>query len=145
MGTGLISTMVFPMLIQKFNWFLRSLRIVAFGALFAIICLLVVLPTHNFVLSIIGTGLLGMFLIPTLCIVYAFSTELTYPVSAPLFGCILQAGCSIFGAVFTYVGPILITNLGPTYIIIAYVIFMLICSVLSLFIKEDLRRINISK
>lgn len=143
--SGLVSTMIFPMLIQKFHWFKRSLRIVVFGALTAAISTMVILPTQSFGLSIIATALLGTFLIPTLSITYAFATELTFPVSAPLFGCLLQAGCSIFGAVFTYVGPYLINNLGPIYILITYTVCMVICCSLSFFIKEDLRRINAAK
>lgn len=142
---GLFTSMIFPVLIEKFHWFRRSLRIIATGACAATILALICIPTGSFVASIISIGSMGAFLIPTLCVCYSFCTELTYPVSVALFGCLLQAGASIYGTLMTYLCTYIINSYGSLYVIILYIIFFATCSLLSICIGEDLRRINLSK
>lgn len=143
--SGIISTIIFPCLIQKFQWYLRSLRIVAFGAFVSGLAVCFSLPTRSFYISLSSISLLGFFLIPALSIIYAFCTELTFPVSPCLFGCVLQGGSSIFGAIVTYAAPVVISNLNSEFVISFYALMMLVCVVLSVFIKEDLRRLNLNK
>jgi hypothetical protein len=101
-GVGLITSMIFPILIEKLHWFKISLRIIAGGACLATLFCLVTAKMENFLLSIVSIGIMGGFLIPTLCVIYSFAIELTYPVSVALFGCLLQAGASIYGTLMTY-------------------------------------------
>lgn len=138
---GLISSIIFPILIEKHRWFLRSLRIIAVGAFIAILTVLIALPTHSFSFCLITIGLLGFFVIPTMSIVYAFATELTYPVSEALFGCLLQAGSGIFGTVLTYLASFIINNVGAIFMVVLYAVFFAVCCVFAYFIKEDLRRL----
>lgn len=142
---GLLSSMVFPLLIEKFHWFRRSLRIIAGGGFVAIVLFTIAMASGSFVFSLITIGILGGFLIPTLCVIYSFAIELTYPVSVALFGCLLQAGASIYGTIMTYMSTYIIGRYGSLYCAILCVIFQGICAFLSCFVGEDLRRMNLAK
>lgn len=142
---GLLSSMVFPILIEKFHWFSRSLKIIACGACLSMVLVIPAVESGNFIASTAAIGTLGGFLIPTLCVIYSFAIELTYPVSVALFGCLLQAGASIYGTLMTYLCTYIIRKFGSLYVVILLIIFFAICSLLSVFVKEDLRRLNLAK
>jgi len=137
--------MIFPILIEKLHYFRKSLRIISVGAFVATIIAMITLPTGSMIASLLSIGLMGGFLIPTLCVIYSFSTELTYPVSVSLFGCLLQAGASVYGTLMTYLSTYIIAKLGSIYVVLLFVICYAICSILSFYIQEDLRRINLAK
>lgn len=131
---GLISSIIFPILIEKYHWFLRSLKIIVIGAFISSIIVLIAVPSQKFGFAVIAIGLLGFFVIPTMSVVYAFATELTYPNSEALFGSLLQAGSGIFGTFVAYGISFLINNFGAFSALLAYVTFFFICMMLANFI-----------
>lgn len=140
--SGLVSSIMFPILIEKYHWFLRSLKIIVIGAFISSIIVLGAVPSRNFIFAVVSIGLLGFFVIPTMSVVYAFATELTYPASEALFGSLLQAASGIFGTIVAYGISFLINTFGGTAALMAYVLFFFICMMLANFIQEDLRRLN---
>ena len=140
--SGLISSIIFPIIIDRYHWFLRSLKIIVFGAFISSVLVYGTIPHKNLLPSLISIGLLGFFLIPTMSVVYAFATEVTYPSSEALFGSLLQATSGIFGTAVAYGISILIRHLGPSSALLAYVSFFLICCAVAVYVKEDLRRLK---
>lgn len=140
--SGLVSSIIFPILIEKYHWFLKSLKIIVIGAFLASIIVLAAVPSRVFYFALASIGLLGFFIIPTMSVVYAFATELTYPSSEALFGSLLQAGSGIFGTIVAYVISFLINNFGGLTALSTYVLFFFICMMLATFIQEDLRRLH---
>ena len=141
--SGLISSIIFPIIIEKYHWLLLSLKLIVTGSFLSSLIVLGAIPSKIFSFASVAISLLGFFVIPTMSVVYAFATELTYPHSEALFGSLLQAGSGIFGTVVAYGISYLINNLGGFAALLAYVIFFFICCVLSHFIHEDLRRLNL--
>jgi hypothetical protein len=91
-------------------------------------------------------ALLGFFLIPIIPIGYGFSVELTYPVSEALSNGLMVFFSQIVGTCITTLGTI-IANFHPNrqYCTILFMTMMSIACVSSLFIEEDLRRVNMNK
>lgn len=150
---GVFSSMIFPILISKYNWFLISLRIIAIGAFLSCIITTFSLSSGSTTASLFSIGLLGFFLIPTLSVVYSFCTELTYPVSVSLFGCILQAGASLFGTVMTYAASSLVNspdtkqqsnNNGSLKVSGLVIICLAVSATVTIWVRQDLRRINLA-
>lgn len=141
--TGLVSSIMFPILIDKYQWFLRSLKIITIGAFISSLIILGAIPSKVFGFALLSIASLGFFVIPTMSIVYAFATELTYPCSEALFGSLLQAGSGIFGTVVAYAITFMINKFGSFSALVTYALFFFICGILSHLIKEDLRRLNL--
>ena len=141
--SGLIGSIIFPLVLEKYHWFLRSLKIICMGAFVSMLIILGAIPSRIFPFATVSIGLLGFFVIPTMSIVYAFATELTYPNSEALFGSLLQAGSGIFGTTVAYMNSFLVNKLGGFSALLVYCVGFFICCVLSNFIKEDLRRLNL--
>ena len=139
---GLISSIIFPIIIEKHLWFLKSLKIICYGAFLSSLLALCAVPSENLSYVLISFGLLGFFLIPTMSIVYALATEATYPISEALFGSLLQAASGITGTIISYFMTYVIRSIGTMPALGFLVIFYLLCSLLTLLVKEDLRRIR---
>lgn len=139
---GLISSIIFPIVIEKYHWFLRCLKMIAIGSFISSIIVLIALPSRVFGFATLAIGLLGFFVIPAMSVTYAFATELTYPISEALFGSLMQAGSGIFATVVSYAITFMINKFGSFFALVVYVIFFLICGILSYMVREDLRRLN---
>ena len=139
---GLISSIIFPIVIEKHHWFLKSLKMICYGALLSSLLVAIAIPSRIFWFAIISIGLLGFFVIPTMSIVYALATEVTYPSSEALFGSLLQAASGIVGTIISYVIAFVIRMFGTIYALILYSILFLVCCLLTFFITEDLRRMS---
>lgn len=139
---GLISSILFPILIEKYHWFLRCLKIITIGSFLSSIVVLPAVSSNVFAFATSAIGLLGFFVIPTMSVTYAFATEVTYPISEALFGSLMQAGSGLFATIVSYVITFIINKLGSFYALVTYVVFFLICSMLAYLVKEDLRRLK---
>lgn len=107
-AAGFISSLIFPFVIQKYKWYLKSMSIMATGSLVAQICLLLTLITENRSNVLGACVILGCFNLPGMPVVYSYATETTYPAPEVLFGSILQVGSSLFSSLFSYVALFLI-------------------------------------
>lgn len=139
---GLISSIMFPLLIEKYHWFLRCLKVITIGSFISSIIVIGAVPSKIFAFAVLAIGLLGFFVIPTMSVTYAFATEVTYPISEALFGSLMQAGSGLFATIVSYIITIIINKLGSFYALTTYVVFFLICAILAYLVKEDLRRLK---
>ena len=87
--SGFISSIIFPIIIQEYQWYLKSMKMMAFGCVLSQLCILLSLASRNFNLVAIAMFLFGFFNFPVMPVVYSFATEITYPISEALFGGIL--------------------------------------------------------
>lgn len=78
---GLIGSFVVSMAMDKTKKYLTIFRIVSFGSLIITPGFYWSLPSNNMYILVPHVGLIGCFIIPIIPIGYAFSVELTYPVS----------------------------------------------------------------
>lgn len=106
--SGFISSIVFPIIIQKYQWYLNSMRIMVAGALIAQVALMLSLTSESLSYTIVAFSLFGLFNIPTMSVVYSFATEITYPVSETIFACYFQLGSNLFSITTTYLSLYLI-------------------------------------
>lgn len=131
---GLVSSVIFPILIEKYHWYNRLMRIICFGAFIFCSLSLIALPIKSYAMTLLTVGLMGFFVIPTMPVAYAFAQELTFPASEALFGSLMQIGSRLLGTFFSYVGSFLIKELGSIFVLIMYSVFYFICFIISFFI-----------
>ena len=81
-------------------------------------------------------------MIPVMCVIYSFATELTYPISEALFGSVLQLGSCVFGTLIAFFASFIINGIGANWMILLYAVFFLGCTILASFVKEDLKRMK---
>ena len=143
---GLVGSFAFSIYLDKHNAYLKSLRIVCFGGLFAgsLLRFSFNLGRDYLIVVVINIGLFGFFLIPIIPVCYSFSVELTYPVSEAMSnGCMM-----LISQLFSVLGTILATKLAdsqPNMCIYLFVTMMAVGCFGTFFIKEDLRRINLAQ
>lgn len=81
--SGLVGSFILSGFLDKYKKYLSALRIVCMGSLFWGACLRFTFPAGKpwLVVVVINIGLAGAFIVPVLPLSYAFSVELTYPIS----------------------------------------------------------------
>lgn len=143
---GLIGSAGASFYLDKTQKYLQMLRISVFGTFISSLCILFTLPTQSTVLLSINIAILGLFLIPIIPISYSFSVELTHPVSEAMSNGVMVFFSQLVGTIITIVAT-WISGYHPErqYCTILFIIMVGVSCVASLFIKEDLRRMNMSK
>lgn len=97
-----------------------------------------------FIYACINIGILGFFIVPIMPVAFSFAVELTYPVSEALSNGTMGLVSQVLGVLET----LLVTKLAevdPDLCIYMFLVMISIGCIASIFIKEDLRRINLSK
>lgn len=79
--SGLIGSFVFSGFLDKYNAYLKILRIVCFGSLFFATMMIISLSTGKVWLTTINISFLGFFILPIIPVSYSFAVELTFPVA----------------------------------------------------------------
>ena len=139
---GYISSILFPVVIQKYRWYRKSMQILVAGVLLSEIFILFALNNGNRDLVLLSMGIFGFFNLPTMTVVYSYATETTYPASEVLFGSILLAGSMFFATSYSYVALYLLNLCGSSFIIGIFILFYLVSLVFAFYLKEDLRRLD---
>ena len=144
--SGLIGSFIISSFLDKYKAYIKALRIVCFGSFFFGFLQRITfgLGPEFFPLVVINIGCVGMFIIPIIPVCYAFSVELTYPVSEAMSnGCMM-----LISQLLSVIGTVIATKLtddNPNNCMYMFLLMITLGCVSSLFIKEDLRRINIEK
>ena len=103
------------------------------------IIVMIVLPTLKKYLVGFCLLLLGVFLVPIIPVSMNFASELTFPIApATTNGLLLMFGQGA-GAIFGLIGTPL-CKANPMYLLGLYVVMAFISIILTLFIKEDLKK-----
>jgi len=77
---GVISTIVFGLILDKTKKYLLTLRVITACSLFGSILAYCLLPQANTLLTSLIISLFGIFLVPIMAVGFAFATELTHPI-----------------------------------------------------------------
>lgn len=143
---GLVGSAIASYYLDKTHKYLLILRISVFGSLISSIGMMFTLPTESTLMMTVNIAVLGLFLIPIIPIGYSFSIELTHPVSEAMSNGVMVFFSQIVGTVITIIAtPISGYHPERQYCTILFIFMVGISCVASLFIKEDLRRLNASK
>lgn len=142
---GFISSFLFPILIQKYKWYLKSVKLLTIGAFFAMICISLSLESRKLVYTLTAICLFGFFNIPVMSVIYTFTTEITYPVSEALTASILSAGSNLFSCLTTYLSLYIIHAYSATCAHLLFIFFYGIAMLLSFKLEEDLRRLRVDE
>jgi len=108
--SGLTGSFILSGFIDKYNAYLKILRLVCFGSL--IFASLMLFSLNNGVIWVvcINIAFLGFFLLPIIPVCYSFAVELTYPVSEAMSNGLLMLFSQIVGIVDTTAGTELTIN-----------------------------------
>jgi FLVCR family feline leukemia virus subgroup C receptor-related protein len=144
--SGLVGSFVISGFLDKYNAYIKILRIVCFSSLFWGSCLRFTLPLgpKYLIVSAINIGFAGFSIIPIIPVAYSFSVELTYPVSEAMSNGSLMLASQILGVVATIVSTKL-ADANPNMCVYMFLTMITIGCFATFFIKEDLRRINLGK
>jgi sugar phosphate permease len=143
---GLSGSFTVSSYLDKSPKYLRTLRMICFGTLIASTIFLFVLPKANLLLTVLNIAILGIILLPIIPLCYSFSIELTFPVSEAMSNGVMMMFSQIVGSITTVLGTKLASyHPESEYTIIMFLGMMSVSCFTSLFIKEDLRRINMSR
>jgi len=86
---GVTGSIIFPVLIDKYNWFVGSLKIVTVGSCLAGASFFFTLPGQNMYITMVSFTTIGFFIIPVMAITFSLALEVTYPCSEALFGAVM--------------------------------------------------------
>ena len=143
---GVFGGIFFSILLDKYQCYLKMLRIINFGSLFTGAFTFYFLPLGNTFLFCSNMGLLGLFLLPIISIGYSFCAEVAYPVSDSLSSGIMMLTSQIYGTIVSYLATFLIEDLkAPWAALSLFCVQFTLSLLLTFLMKEDLRRLNAGK
>jgi MFS family permease len=147
---GVVSTMIIGCLLDKTKKYLLTLRLVTFLSFLAASFAYFVFPMSNAGLCIGVILVIGFCLVPIMAVGFSFATELTHPIP-PVFSNGLML---MFSNVFAWPLSFLLLYImavdtnevqGSQNAVLIVSAILLLASVATIFIKEDLRRLKAEK
>ena len=140
---GLCGSFVASSILDKTQKYLKTLRIVCWGSFLFSSLIFITLPSKSVYWLDLNIAILGIFILPIIPVGFSFSVELTYPVSEPMSNGLMMFFSQIIGTGITVLATDL-TSFHPNkqYCTKMFVIMMGISAFATMFIKEDLRRVN---
>jgi MFS family permease len=138
--SGSVFTVLFGWALDKYKRYSLSLKLMSFISTGLMAALLI--TSHNYGTLLLTGFLFGVFMIPFNPLGNSFAVEVTHPINPVLVNGLMLGNCylwatlsTLFSSYFFSIGKSYITN-------ICFVVVCVIGSISSLFVKEDLRRIN---
>lgn len=120
------------------------IRAICILTLLAIVAGMFTLPSLDKVLVGVNLLFLGVFLVPIIPVSMNFASELTFPIApATTNGLLLMFGQGA-GAVFGLVGTPL-CKANPVYMLMLYAVLAFISCVLTIFMVENLKKLEFTK
>ena len=141
-AVGLIGAFFFSWVLDKKRKYILSLRAVVFGSVAAWSCGYKVLPQQDFKISAISFGICGFFTLSILPVGYSFGVELSHPVAQPMANGIMTLFMQTSSLIVSLVGGYLLDNYDAINTLTFFICLFSTAALLTLFVKEDLRRIN---
>jgi len=144
--SGLVGSFVISGFLDKYNAYIKTLRLVCFSSLFWGSCLRFTLPLgpEYMLYAAINIGIAGFSIIPIIPVAYSFSVELTYPVSEAMSNGSLMLASQLLGVAATIVSTKL-ADANPNMCIYMFLAMITLGCFSTFFIEEDLRRVNLGK
>ena len=142
MAVGLVGAFFFSWVLDKKRKYLLSLRVVCFGCVCAWGSGYKVLPAENFLVSAISFGICGFFTLSIHPIGYSFGVEISHPVAQPMANGIMTLFMQTASLIVSLTGGYLLDNYDTINTLTFFISLFSAAALLSLFVKEDLRRLN---
>jgi MFS family permease len=140
---GIIGSALVGALIDKYPRFRKTLVLLgSAGTLFFFLCFFAP-QSHSVLVLALNFGAIGLFAIPILPVCFAFAVELTYPMPEAMSNGMMLLPSKIYGAILGVIAGHL-AEINPLYTIFLFMLNTAITTIAALFIKEDLRRINMT-
>ena len=133
---------MFSILLDKHHKYLLTLRIVCFGAFISSIMIIYTLPLQSTLWLSINIFFLGLFNLPVIPIGFTFCIELTYPLSEALSNGVMMLMAFICGSTLSFIGSFIAEESEVIYVVYVLNGVIGLSCLATLFIKEDLRRLN---
>ncbi len=145
---GVVGSFFFGIMLDKTAKYKRILNIITFLACLFIALAFWTLQSRIVALFSINLAFIGFFVIPIIPCSYAFAVELTYPVPESMSNGMMIMVSQIYGtclgALSSYISGINGTQ-GPLIAVGVFLTSCVIGAVCSIFVKEELRRLNPQK
>ncbi|XP_054721590.1 feline leukemia virus subgroup C receptor-related protein 2-like [Uloborus diversus] len=143
--SGMAGSVVCGILLDKTHRFKETTLGVYILSLGGMIAYTLVLRYGNLWALFLMAGFLGFFMTGYLPLGFEFAAEITYPEAESISSGLLNASAQVFGLVFTSVAGILLSNYGDWVANVSLSGTLLIGSIITGFIKSDLRRLRASQ
>jgi len=142
---GVTGAMVSSVFLDKYQCYNAMLRTSAAGSALTGAVMFWSLPHGNTPIFCANIGVLGLFLLPTISIGYSFCAELAYPVSEALSTGLMMLSSQLAGTVVSYVATAIIDAVSPLACLAMLLTQFVLALLMSLWVKEDLRRLNVGR
>ena len=142
--SGLVGSFIIASLLDKYKKFLLTIRLLCLGSLLATSLVNYTLPSRNMWLLEANIAVVGFFVLPIFPVGYSFSVELTYPVSEAMSNGGMMLFSQLLGVGITFLATV-IADKQPLYCCWLFMAMMAVALVVSFFVKEDLRRLNMER
>lgn len=139
--SGILSSFATGVLLDKHKTYLNLIRVLNFFTFFGVASTNYTLPSRSFPLLLGSSIFTGIFLLPQLSVGLSFSVEITHPVSEAASTGSLMLLSQVLGVAITFIGTI-VANIWPLYAAWMFMGQIFIAFVVSFFLKEDLRRLD---
>lgn len=147
---GSASAVAVGVLLDRTKKYLWAIRAIPISGSLLFLAAAVVIPTGNLAGSLVVVCLAGVATVPVIAVCFSLGTEVSHPVQPALvLGLMMSAAqLCLFGMNYVFLA-LLSTKNGktarPIQCLLVMALLPFISSILSLFVKEDLRRLNAGK
>jgi MFS family permease len=141
---GTIAVFCFGIYLDRTNKYLFGLRMISVTSTISMASSMLLIPTGNIWCAIFFCAIAGSCIIPIVPVCFALATEVTHPVQpAMVLGLLANfANLMLFVMDLVYISFLSVNNPRPILCLAVMTINPLLCIFISMFVKEDLRRIN---
>ncbi|XP_036591539.1 feline leukemia virus subgroup C receptor-related protein 2 [Trichosurus vulpecula] len=140
--TGMVGAMISGIWLDKTKTYKQTTVVVYSMSLVGMVVFTVTLGLGYLWVVFLTAGMLGFFMTGYLPLGFEFAVELTYPESEGMSSGLLNVFAQIFGIIFTISEGQLFTHFGPLAGNVFLCAFLALGTLVTMFIKADLRRQN---
>ena len=137
---GLIGSFSHAILLDKYHAYKKQYLVIGFWCILALAITTAVNGIGNIVISAISLAFLGVSQLPIIGVAYAFSSELTYPISEAMSWGFLQLFGSIVASIFTFAEGYMLSNHYKYLACFVLIGSVIVGTIFQLFVRENLLR-----
>jgi FLVCR family feline leukemia virus subgroup C receptor-related protein len=138
--SGLIGAPIYGYILDKTQKYLLALRVICVGTLVCGLMLFITIPAGNIYLLLANCSALGFFLLPIIPVGYSFASEITFPISEAMSNGLMIMSSQLCAIILTPLVTWIIKK-DPISCLYYYMGLTVFAIVLSIFVKENLKRL----
>lgn len=139
---GILGSVVAGFLLDKLRMYKKTIILMASMSLLLNGLNFYTMPLGNTYVLAANMAIFGFFAIPVTPVSFAFSVELSYPVPEAISNGMMILVAKVYASIMSFAAGILTTKHSPMWALWLFTLNNIIATVCSLFIAEDLRRLN---